>query len=214
MSKNEGKQFEEDWKGSYSKTSYYYMRLRDGAKWVQSQASAFTPENPCDAIQHTMPFLWLLELKTNGSGSISFYPFTDDGGFPWKKPKGKAEKDIKTNQVKEIMDAVKTEGIIGGFVLNFRERILKKSTHPPATYFVHISDFLTFARESGKASINVEDCEKIGILISQKKKVKNYKYDIENFVNEAVVTYIKRGHIDKSDLKNAYDWIGKLLSAV
>ncbi len=211
MSKNEGKQFEEDWKKSYGKTSYYYMRLRDGAKWVQGQGAAFTPENPCDAIQHTMPFLWLLELKTTGSGSISFYPFTDDGGVPWEKPKGKAERDIKTNQIKEIMEAVKTQGVVGGFVLNFRERTLKRSINPTSTYFLHITDFLEFAKTANKSSINQEDCDSIGILIPQKKKVKHYTYDVSHFVKDAVTTYVDKGYIDRNALKHTYDWIGKLL---
>jgi hypothetical protein len=69
----------------------------------------------------------MLELKSNGSGSISFHPFTydEDQGAPWKRPEGKGERDIKSNQVREILQGVGTAGVLGGFVLNFRERKTK-----------------------------------------------------------------------------------------
>lgn len=200
---NEGKQFEDDWKGSYEKTPYFFMRLRDGAKWVQSQESAFTPENPCDGIQHSMPFLWLLELKSTKGASVGFFPNT-----PWIKPKeAKGNPMIKANQVKELMDAGMYEGVIAGFVINFRERVLTRKTVPTATYFVHIHDFTSYAVESGSASLSQEVCEKIGVFIPARKKVKYYKYDIAHFVDAAAITYIKRGYIKIEHLKKLQGWL-------
>ncbi|WP_336786879.1 hypothetical protein [Paenibacillus sp. MMO-177] len=208
MSANEGKQFEEDWKGSYAKTPYFYMRLRDGAKWIQGQGASFTPENPCDAIQHTMPFLWLLELKSTKGASVSFYPNT-----PWKKPKeAKGQVMIKANQVRELIEAAAYDGIIAGFVINFRERELRSKTVPAVTYFIHIHDFTEYAVATGKSSISQADCEKIGVLIPHQRKVKHFRYDITHFIESAVLTYIKQGYIKTESLKALKDWVSFLLS--
>ncbi|MGE6227563.1 hypothetical protein [Paenibacillus chitinolyticus] len=208
MSANEGKQFEEDWKGSYGKTPYFYMRLRDSAKWVQGQGASFTPENPCDSVMHTMPFIWLLELKSTKGASISFFPNT-----PWiKPPEAKGERDIKTNQVKELMKAAAHEGVIAGLVLNFRERNLKTKKVEAATYFVHINDFTSFAVETGKSSISLDDCEKIGVWIPHEKKRVHYRYDINQFVDVAALTYIKRGYIKAEHLVSLRKWLTFLIS--
>jgi hypothetical protein len=212
MSANEGKQFEEDWKGSYAKTPFFYMRLRDGAKWVQGQGASFTPENPCDAIQHTMPFLWLLELKSTKGASVSFHPVTQDGGAPWIRPKDKAERDIKSNQVKELMTAATYDGVIAGFVFNFRERVLKSKTVPAVTYFVHINDFTEYAVATGKSSISQDDCEKIGVWIPHERKKVHFRYDLAHFIDAAVLTYIKRGYIKTESLKALKQWISLLVS--
>lgn len=207
MSKNEGKLFEKDFEDSCKGTSHYFMRLVDSAKWVQGQGSLFTPSNKADSILHTMPFLWLLELKSTKGASVSFYADT-----PWEKPSvAKGNVMIKPNQVKDLMKAVETEGVIAGFIINFRERILKTKTVPSSTYFVHVKDFIKFAVQTGKSSISQDDCEMFGILIPQEKKRVRYKYDIQEFVDLAVVTYLKKGYICSDHLEKVYGWIGILL---
>ena len=207
---SEGKQFEADWKASYANTPYFYMRLKDSAKWVQGQGATFTPENPCDAIQHTMPFLWLLELKSTKGASISFYPET-----PWEKPMdAKGNVMIKPNQVKELMRAAKNEGVIPGFVCNFRERKLKTKTVPSLTYFIHINDFIEFAVTSRKSSVSQGDCEKIGVLIHQEKKKVHYRYDIPDFIDRSLSLFVKKGFINKQNLVKLGEWIRSVCGAL
>jgi len=188
---NDGKQFETDWKDSYKGTSYFYMRLRDSAKWTQGKNTSFTPSNPCDAIQFTQPYIWLLELKSTKGTGVSFYPNT-----PWEKPKGTTSNVmIKANQVKELMEAVQKPGVIAGLILNFRPRELKSGTTSNKTYFIHITDFVKFAIATGKASINQNDCEQIGFKITGEKKKIHYRYDIERFVFAGINFCKSRGLI-------------------
>lgn len=200
--KNQGKVFEEDWKDSYDGLPFFYMRLKDSAKWEKGETARFTPENPCDSIQHTIPFLWLLELKSTEGSGISFNKET-----PWLKDKErKSMPMIKPNQVSELSKAVSSEGIVAGFVLNFRERELKTRTEPNEVFFVHIKDFLNFAVSSGKSSISREDARDIGVHIFGNKKKVHYTYDIQDFVERAIVHYLAVGLIDIGTIDKIYRW--------
>lgn len=195
---NDGKKFEQDWKESFKKTNYFYLRLRDTAKWLEGANTTFTPSNPCDSILYTPPFLWLLELKSTKGAGISFNPKNPD-----KKPIGEKTKVmIKHNQVKSLLDASNYQGILAGFIFNYRPRQLKNSLTDNVTYFVHILDFIKFAKESEKSSINQNDCEKIGIKINCELKKIRYKYDIENFVYQSINYYMNKGYIPKNYFNN------------
>lgn len=193
-----GKQFEKDWEDSYIKAGYFYLRLVDSAKWVVGEGSKFTPSNKCDSLQHTPPYLWMLELKSTKENSMSFHPKT-----PWEAPKGTSTKYvIKPSQVKELK-AEYEKGypyLIPGFILNFRERVLKTKTVPHQTYFVHIKDFLDYATNSGTSSISADVCREIGIPILSELKRTRYRYDIENFVVNAVAYYQNKGYVAKGAL--------------
>lgn len=192
-----GKVFEKDWQDSVAKTNYFYLRLIDGVKWGVGEGSKFTPSNKCDAIQHTAPYLWMLELKSTKSNSMSFHPKT-----PWETPKGSNTKYvIKPSQVKALKAEYEKRNpyVIPGFILNFRERIMKTKTVPHQTYFVHIKDFLDYATTSGTSSINAEVCKKIGINIEGELKKTHYRYDVVDFVERAVAVY-SLGYVVKGDL--------------
>lgn len=199
------KVFENDWKGSYTGTPYYYMRLKDSAKWLQGEGSMFTPENPCDSIQFTMPFLWLLELKSTKSASVSHYPNT-----PYRKPDTKTNVMIKPNQVKALMESVNYEGVIAGFIINFRPRKLKTKTTENLCYFIHINDFIKFAKKHGKSTLSERDCAEIGIDISNYIKKVRYKYDITDFVNKAVEYSLNKGYISLGHIYNTIEWLDNL----
>lgn len=213
MSK-EGKKFEKQWQDSYKYSDHFYMRLKDSAKWLQGSGSSFTPSNPCDSIQHTMPFLWLLELKSTKGTSISFNPYIEGESSPDKKPKNKKTNVmIKANQVKELRQAVKYQGVIAGFVVNFRERELKTKIYDNETFFIHINDFWNFAVKTGKSGLNREDCEQIGVRIEHEKLKSNYRYKINDFVNEAIGVYISKRYLDKDVIRKTVNWMEMLLSA-
>lgn len=201
---SDGKQFETDFKDSIAKTGYFYMRLRDAVKWGSASNSTFTPSNPCDSVLFTMPFLWLLELKSTKGASISFYPDT-----PWIRPKGTTKNVmIKANQVKELRDFVKSSGVMAGFIFNFRPRVLKSGLTENMTYFVHITDFIEFAVKSGKSSISEADCRELGTFIPSEIKKVRYKYDIETFVNMAIPHAINKKRTSTEDYKKVVEWMG------
>jgi len=204
---SEGKRFEENWKDSYKDLPIYYLRLRDAAKWNRGEKSTFTPENPYDSLQYKIPFLWLLELKSTKGSSISFIPEK-----PYEKPKGtKTTVMLKDHQVRSLMDASKKEGVIAGFIVNFRERVLKTKSEPHEVFFIHINDFLKFAKKSKKSTLNREDSVEIGIAIKSKKKKINYTYEIDRFVNESIHDSIKKEYLKIDMLKFTYDWIGNII---
>ncbi|WP_064199159.1 hypothetical protein [Brevibacillus brevis] len=210
---NEGKKFEEDWKNSYKTSSHYYMRLRDTAKWLQGNSSKYTPSNPCDSIQHTMPFLWLLELKSTKAASISFNPYIEGVSSPEQKPKNKTTNVmIKANQVKELSQAVKYQGVIAGFVVNYREHKLKTKVYINETYFIHINDFWDFAVRTGKSSIGRKDCREIGVKIDHVKLKTNYRYKINDFVIKATKYFVDKSYLNKQELKNTINWLNELIS--
>ncbi|RXZ77927.1 hypothetical protein EBB07_28105 [Paenibacillaceae bacterium] len=180
--KNEGKIFEDNWKASYKKLPFYFLRLADAAKWGRGSDSRFMTTNPFDLLHFKPPYLWLLELKSTSDNRISFYPET-----PWIKPENvKSQPMIKHSQVKSLMESTQKDNTIPGFIINFREKEKKTKTFEHETYFVHINDFVQFAIESKKSSINREECKKIGVSIDSKKKKVNYTYDIEKFCEDSV----------------------------
>jgi penicillin-binding protein-related factor A (putative recombinase) len=177
---NSGKEFEACWKDSWEKTGYWFIRLIDSVKWGTGAGASFTPSNPCDCVGFSAPILFVLELKsTNGTG-ISFNP-----GNPLLKPENaKTNVMIKAGQCKSLLKFAEKDGVIAGFILNFRPRMLKTKSEPNETFFIFIEDFMKFATESGKSGINREDCHKIGVpILGEIKKVK-YKYDIESFISD------------------------------
>lgn len=189
-----GKDFEEQWQKSYLNTPYEFVKLIDGVKWGSADTSKFTPKNICDYIQHTPPYMWLLELKSVAGASVSFHP-----NEPWVTPKGSnTNYVIKPSQVEKLMKRFQNRChnyLIPGFVINFRERVLKTKTVPNQCYFIHIQDFLDYAISSGASSIGEDICKKIGITIKWEKKIKNYRYNIPDFVRDAVTVYLKKGYI-------------------
>jgi len=178
---NSGKEFEKAWKDSWDKTGNWFIRLIDSVKWGTGAGASFTPSNPCDCVGYAPPILFVLELKsTNGTG-ISF-----NAKDPLSKPDNeKTQVMIKSGQCKSLLKFNEKNGVVSGFVFNFRPRILKTKSEPNETFFVFIDDFMKFARESEKSSISREDCHKFGVIINGEVKKINYKYDIESFIDNA-----------------------------
>ncbi|GFN32388.1 hypothetical protein [Paenibacillus xylaniclasticus] len=181
---NAGKKFEQSWKESCEKTSFYYHRLPDTMKWKKDDSSRFTLENPYDSLLYAKPHLFVLELKSTQKESISFIPYSDSTK-PYENPENKLSGImIKPHQVKALMHESTKDGVISGFVLNYRVNKSKKNPKPNEVFFVHIDDFLKYANISKMSSINREICRQIGVKVEGRLKKVNYTYDIEKFVED------------------------------
>lgn len=173
--KNEGKIFEECWKKSVPK-DVFILRLKDQAASFSTVQTGlkFVTDNPCDFIMFNpaTKTMYALELKSTGQTNLTFW--RED--FVEEKDK---KFMIKKNQIKGLEDIAHFP-IISGFVINFRF-----TNH---TYFISITDFLNFSRDTNKKSINEADVIKHnGVLIEQSLMKKNYKYDVEKFLKEVKI---------------------------
>jgi recombination protein U len=154
---NIGKVFEQEFKESTSE-NVYFLRLKD-TYMQNNQFGKGASSNPCDNIMYKYPNMFLIELKSTKGTSFSF-----------------SEKIIKKNQILQLHKAKTYDGIVAGFIFNFRRY--------EKTYFVDINKFIEFKDTCGKKSINEKDCQSIGLLIEQELKRTKYKYNVEKFVNE------------------------------
>jgi penicillin-binding protein-related factor A (putative recombinase) len=183
------------------------IRFRDSAKWLKGKKSFFTPDNICDIQLYANGMLYLLELKSTEGSNISFNPKK-----PYEKPLNPNTKVmIKHNQVKNLMKFAEKRSVIPGFIINFREKKLKKIEYQDETYMIHINDFIKFAKESDKSSINRDDCKKIGIPIASKKKKVNFEYDITYLINISPKIFIDIGYMDKNEIDRIAKWLHSLI---
>ena len=184
---NSGKEFEKAWKESWDKTGCWFIRLQDAVKWGRGEGSSFMPNSPCDCVGFNSPMLYVLELKSTNGTSVSFNPKD-----PTQKPDNeKTNVMIKAGQVKSLLKFTEKLGVIAGFVINFRPRMLKTKSEPCETFFIFINDFVKFAIDSGKSGISREDCRAIGVEILGEIKKVHYKYSIEDFMHKATKKLLK-----------------------
>jgi penicillin-binding protein-related factor A (putative recombinase) len=140
--------------------------------------NAKVSQNDFDSFVYRKPNLFPIELKSTKGKSISFQ-----------------EKIIKKHQIEALDDAAKYDGIIAGFIFNFRE-------YDNATYFVHIRDFLEikylseneitehrFKCKLNKSSIGLDICKEVGIEIRNVKKKIKYRYYINSLLDSLIDKY-------------------------
>lgn len=164
---NVGKKFESQFKKSLLKDNFYVVRIPDPPQsFNQSDKQLrFSNKNPFDLIAFKNKTLYCLELKSNNSTSFSIQTNKDEKG-----------KNIKLHQIEGLKEASEYEGVIAGFILNFRK--INK------TYFIDINNFLEYFNNTSKKSINEDDIKTHrGILIPQKLIRVNFTYDFMNIVN-------------------------------
>jgi recombination protein U len=114
--------------------------------------------------------LFCLELKTT-ERSITYW------SKEFENKDKKQSFQIKKNQIEGLHYAGQFEGIIAGFVLNFR--------NVNRTYFLSIEKYDYMINNLNKKSFNHDDIVQIGaILIDQKLKRVRYTYDIDKFVSD------------------------------
>lgn len=172
MSVSVGKAFESQVRASVLKLdNIYYLRLPDPPQaFNQSSLTKFSNDNPFDFIMYQYPLLYAIENKSTSGTSFSF-------SFDKDSKNGL----IHCHQIIGLWDAYK-KGLIAGFLFNFRDK--------EKTYFLHIWDFMQFAKVTTKKSINENDVIiNNGLLIPQKKKRTNYDYDINILLEHGKENY-------------------------
>lgn len=164
---NEGKRFELDFKKSVPDDIFYY-RFRDPMPNFSGENTRFALSNICDCMLINQGVTLFLELKSVKGASIPLSNFRD-------------------NQIRDLKDAAKYEGIISGYLVNFRKY--------NRTWFMtskQLEEFLEVYREA-KKSIPVayfdEYCQPVLVT---KLRVNN-RYDIKAFINGAIKPSTVRG---------------------
>lgn len=152
--KNQGKIFEDDFIKSVPENVYHY-RFKDGtAAWGESDKTRFQHNNICDFMLFDGRLI-LLELKSHQGKSIPF-------------------SCIRDNQLEELSKAEIYNGIIPGFIFNFRDY--------NETYFVHIKHVYYYYHHAQRKSFPLEFMEAYGIEIEGEIKKVHYKYYIKEFL--------------------------------
>lgn len=180
--KNEGKVFEENFKKSIEDCGekIFYFRIKDISLPPDVRSRVKLSQNDYDCFMFARNHLFTLELKSTKEKNISF-----------------SESTIKQHQIDNLLKASKYDGIISGFLFNFREPLNR-------LFFIHINDFVEYQRiaqngikdhtyksKVNKSSIPIGICEEIGIEIKNFKKKVNYHYHVKEFITEAIKKYGK-----------------------
>lgn len=164
---NQGKRFEQDFAKSIPDYVLLY-RLPDSAQsFGGSQTLRFSRKNPFDYLlwDSKKHLLYALELKTVKGKSISFERSSNES------------KEIHYHQICGLNEWNKYDGIICGFVINFREL--------ETTVFIDIDSFNNLTNNIDKKSFNYSDLVSSNIpfvTIPQTKKRTRFSYDIEKIM--------------------------------
>lgn len=160
--KTSGKRFEENWKKSIPKNTFYY-RLRDGSSsWGGNDKVRFQQENICDSIMFDGDYLYTLELKSTKGKSL---PYTN----------------IKDHQIIDLLWCSEFANVIAGFVIEFADL--------NECYFIEINDFKLYKDKNNRKSLPIDYCRKNGLKIGVEKLKINRKFDVKQFLND-IVKYI------------------------
>jgi penicillin-binding protein-related factor A (putative recombinase) len=177
LAKNVGKEFEVDLKTSATEQGVFFYRIKD-VNPMFLKPNTRVSKNDFDSFIYKKPNLFPVELKSSGQRSISF-----------------DEKIIKQHQIDALKEAAEYDGLIAGFIFNFRE-------YDNFTCFVHIKDFLEiqhlsqskisehrFKSKLNKSSIGLDICKEVGIEIHSVKKKVKYRYYIGKLLDELIDKY-------------------------
>ncbi len=176
MSK-EGKVFEESLETSCKDQGIFFHRIKDTYIPPDLRRRVRVTKNKYDSLLFYKQFLFPVELKSTKEKKFSF-----------------DESIIKQHQIDSLKEAVKYEGVIAGFLFNFRQPENR-------AFFVHINDFLkykniaengldhTYKSKVNRASIPIGICEEIGTEITNVKKRTKYRYYINKLLDELIDKY-------------------------
>ena len=175
--KNAGKKFEQLWKQSAEKQDLFILRLNDtDMSFNQNKElrSRFTLKSPCDFIMFYDGHLFMLEMKSTHSKSISFQREPDDGGM------------IKLHQISSLSNAGLHDGVIAGLIINFRH---EKDGEPYSedTHFWPIEAFNDyFVSNDRKSAKPIDIVQNGGIIVKQEQKRKLYDYDVKKLLEDII----------------------------
>lgn len=172
---NNGKQFETQFQKSCKKQGIFCLKLKDKSSYITMNKDANFSKNICDFIIHYNKRMFALELKTTQSTSISFNqpPFVHS-----EKSVG-----IQSHQVAGLME-VNSYEIDAGLIINFKARQTKRKSIEENTFYIPIQSFVRFCDEfKDKNSINLHDCEEIGLKIDSKVLRVHSEYYIKEMLD-------------------------------
>ena len=159
---NEGKKFEDCFNKSVPK-EYFCYRLRDAGGWSNADNTRFTPSNMCDFIMYAKGRIYLLELKSVKENSLSYSNI------------GKIENGV-IKKTSVLAEEGKKRGVVSGYLINYRGA--------NKTYFVSADKLADRMLNNTKKSLNLKECEEIGVFVEQTLKRVNYVYNVEKFIEE------------------------------
>ena len=175
--KNAGKKFEQLWKQSAEKQDLFILRLNDSDMSFNPNKelrSRFTLKSPCDFIMFYNGHLFMLEMKSTHSKSISFQREPDDGGM------------IKLHQISSLSNAGLHEDVVAGFIINFRVEEDGKP-YSEDTYFWPIEAFNDyFVSNDRKSAKPIDIVQHGGIIVKQEQKRKLYDYNVKKMLEDII----------------------------
>ena len=180
MAKNEGKNFESILK--QNAPSYLKMvRIPDPPQsFTQRSDTRFSKKNPYDfeAYDSVHRISYSLELKSTLQKYLTYHTCEED-------EKEKKSANIQWHQIEGLTRASEYDNCLAGFMFNFRldsgEQLL---------YFMNIKDFNKFRQGTNKKSLNIMDISlNGGVKINGKKLKKNYRWDLDRFLEFQSETY-------------------------
>ena len=175
--KNYGKLFESDVEVSCNEQNIFYFRVRDVNLPPDVRMRVKLPQNKFDCLLYYKDHLFPIEMKSTKDKSISL-----------------KEHMIKQHQIDSLKESTKYDGVIAGFLLNFRE---PKSR----TFFIHIDEFInykhiaenqmehTYKSRVNKSSIPISICEEIGVEVTSVLKSVRYRHYIKKLLDELIDDY-------------------------
>ena len=180
MAKNEGKNFESVFKSNIP--SYFkIVRIPDPPQsFTQRDDTKFSKKNPYDfeGFDSLHRISYSLELKSTSQKYLAYHTCEED------------EKDdksamIKWHQIVGLTKASEYDNCIAGFMFNFRLDNGKQ-----LLYFMNIKDFNKFRQGTDKKSLNIIDISlNGGIKINGEKLKKNYRWDLNGFLESQSKIY-------------------------
>lgn len=173
--------FEKDLQDSCKEQKICFVRFKDSNKFDFGENTRFTPENPCDAVIYSYPNVFFVEQKTTVGTSLGF------NQPPNIQPKGQPKPAIKAHQVQSLLDFTEYDGSYAGLLINFEDRKKKNgSIDKGGVYFIEINDFMEWAEQCNKKSINKYDAAKIGLEVNQRTLKIHKRFDVRKLLRDIV----------------------------
>lgn len=163
--KNNGKNFENDFKNSFPEEGFIY-RLRDSGSTYggcKNNNLRFSVTNMCDYIAYYKKHLFCLELKSTLQCSLP-------------------NKNINKRQIDKLLSANEKDGVHSFIIINFSSKDLSKN-EVFAIDIVKINDYIN---SNIRKSIPIQWCKENGTLIQSYLKRTHFKYKIEEFLDKIV----------------------------
>lgn len=166
---NSGKKFEQCFSESIP-NEVYFIRIKDSANnFGRTSTSHFATVNPYDFLLFQNGYLFPLELKSTKGTSISIQTDNEKG------------KDIKKHQIISLTKAREHDGVLSGFLFDFRNDKINK------TYWMDINDFNSCIEHTKKKSINPSDIILYhGIEVEKTLLRVNYRYNVSKLLEDIV----------------------------